>query len=115
MATNGGIATNPQQQLNGILNQDREKQSVAVHTFNPDSTPEQKAASAGKGSNQLKSVQDKGDESGGKGEPCFEVSQSAHVTWAIVLRARDFQQLVCGALAEVEIFVKRVTDLEWSL
>lgn len=68
MAANGGIATDPQQQINGIIANDANKQSVAVHTFDPDATPEQKAASAGKGSSQIKSVAEKGDDAGGKGE-----------------------------------------------
>ncbi|EJD04407.1 tricalbin [Fomitiporia mediterranea MF3/22] len=56
MATNGG--TNGQPQLNGIIAQDKEKQNVAVHSFDPDATPEQKAAAAGKGRNQIESSKD---------------------------------------------------------
>ena len=71
MAANGGISASPQQQLNGLLAKDADKQRVAVHTFDPDATPEQKAAAAGKGRDQLKSVVDKGDAPGGKGESVF--------------------------------------------
>lgn len=59
--------TNGQAQLNGIMAQDKEKQSVNVHTFDPNSTPEQKAAAAGKGRSQLESA-NKSDAPGGKGE-----------------------------------------------
>ena len=45
-ATNGGGTGQPE--LNGIIQQDKEKQSVAVYSFDPDATPEQKAAAAGK-------------------------------------------------------------------
>ena len=48
------------------ITQDREKQSVAVHTFDPDATPEQKAAAAGKGRSQIDGG--KKDTPGGKGE-----------------------------------------------
>ena len=71
MAANGGISASPQQQLNGLLAKDADKQRVAVHTFDPDATPEQKAAAAGKGRDQLKSIVDKGDAPGGKGESVF--------------------------------------------
>ena len=59
-------ANNPQ--LNGLLAQDREKQSVAVHSFDPDATPAQKAAAAGKGRSQLTNGNSKDDSPGGKGE-----------------------------------------------
>ena len=59
-------ANNPQ--LNGLLAQDREKQSVAVHSFDPDATPAQKAAAAGKGRSQLTNRNSKDDSPGGKGE-----------------------------------------------
>jgi hypothetical protein len=53
-------------QLNGIIQQDKQKESVAVHSFDPNATPEQKAAAAGKGRNQIESASDNGP--GGKGE-----------------------------------------------
>ena len=59
-------ANNPQ--LNGLLAQDREKQSVAVHSFDPDAPPAQKAAAAGKGRSQLTNGNSKDDSPGGKGE-----------------------------------------------
>ncbi|KAH8120625.1 tricalbin [Phellopilus nigrolimitatus] len=63
MATNGG-ATNGQAGLDGIVEHDQEKQSVAVHTFDPDASPAQKGAAAGKGREQISSG--KNDQPGGK-------------------------------------------------
>ena len=63
-----GAATNAQQQVNGLVQQDREKNRVAVHTFDPNSTPEQKAAAAGKGSDQLKSAKKSEQVASGKGK-----------------------------------------------
>lgn len=45
-------------QANNILREDAKKGNMAVHTFDPDATPEQKASAAGKGRDQLKSVVD---------------------------------------------------------
>lgn len=45
-----------QDQANGIVKQDADKSGVPVHTFDPDATPQQKAATAGKNEDQLKSV-----------------------------------------------------------
>lgn len=45
-------------QANDILREDAKKGNTTVHTFDPDATPEQKAAAAGKGRDQLKSVVD---------------------------------------------------------
>lgn len=52
------MALNPdaQAELNGILHQDAAKNRVAVHSFDPNATPEQKAAAAGKGREKLKKV-----------------------------------------------------------
>lgn len=61
-------AADAQQQVNGIVKQDQDKNRVAVHTFDPDATPEQKAAAAGKGASQLKSAKKADQASGGKGE-----------------------------------------------
>lgn len=56
-----------QAQLNGIMQQDASKNSVPVHTFNPDASPEAKGAAAGKGKDKLESVMpDAG--AGGTGE-----------------------------------------------
>ena len=44
------------------LKQDASKGRVAVHTFDPDASPAQKAAAAGKGKEQLKGVQRKSEE-----------------------------------------------------
>src|SRR5882762_9938523 len=50
-----GIASTLQKQANHIVKEDASKSNVAVHTFDPDASPQQKAASAGKGADQLKS------------------------------------------------------------
>ncbi|KAI5124397.1 hypothetical protein M0805_008282 [Coniferiporia weirii] len=67
MASYGG-ATNgqaqAQAQLNGLVAHDQQKQRVAVHTFDPDATPEQKAAKAGKGRGDIGG--DGVDHAGGK-------------------------------------------------
>jgi hypothetical protein len=42
-----------------------EAKGVAVHTFDPNASPAEKAASAGKARDQLKSVKDKGPADGG--------------------------------------------------
>ena len=59
-------AHNGEPQLNGLIQEDKQKQSVAVHTFDPDATPEQKAAAAGKGRSQIEAGKD--NDAGGKGE-----------------------------------------------
>ena len=56
MATNhpaGDPATDAQAKVNGIVQNDQAKQRVPVHTFNPDSSPQQKAAAAGKAKTKL--------------------------------------------------------------
>lgn len=55
MTSNGLAATNGDQAL-------PENGRVAVHTFDENATPEQKAASAGKARDQLKSVAQKEEE-----------------------------------------------------
>jgi hypothetical protein len=55
MATSSPQNGSAQDQVNKLVNQDAAKGRVAVHTFDPDETPQQKAAAAGKGSEQLKS------------------------------------------------------------
>ncbi|THH27082.1 hypothetical protein EUX98_g7106 [Antrodiella citrinella] len=45
-----------QHQLNGIVQNDTDKNRVPVHTFNPDANPQAKAAAAGKNSDQLNGV-----------------------------------------------------------
>ncbi|GBE78423.1 Uncharacterized protein SCP_0113110 [Sparassis crispa] len=47
-----------QAELNDILAKDADKNRVAVHTFDPDATPEQKAAAAGSQKDKLKSGKD---------------------------------------------------------
>lgn len=64
----GGMPPNAQAQLNGIVAKDAEKNVVPVHTFNPDATPQQKAASAAQGMDKLKSVKEDGNaDAGAKG------------------------------------------------
>ncbi len=53
MATNGAAPTSGAQ-LNAILNKDAERNPV--YTFDPDAPPQQKAAAAGKGREQLQSI-----------------------------------------------------------
>jgi len=64
---NAAATPDAQAQVNGIVKHDQDKNRVAVHTFNPDATPEQKAAAAGKGSGQLKSAKQVDQVAGGKG------------------------------------------------
>ncbi|EMD41578.1 hypothetical protein CERSUDRAFT_110127 [Gelatoporia subvermispora B] len=56
MATVNGSAPPPdaQAQLNGIVESDVAKNRVAVHTFDPNASPEEKAAAAGAGKDKLK-------------------------------------------------------------
>lgn len=58
-------ASSDVQLLNGILQVDANK-GAAVHTFDPDASPEAKAALAGQSTNELKSTMSTGN-SGGKG------------------------------------------------
>ncbi|OCH88587.1 tricalbin [Obba rivulosa] len=66
MATVNGNAPHPDPhaQLNGVLEGDAAKNRVAVHTFDPDASPEQKAAAAGKGKEKLKRAKDDAGPSG---------------------------------------------------
>lgn len=45
-----------QAELNHIVKADTDKNRVAVHTFDPNATPQEKAASAGQQKDKLKSV-----------------------------------------------------------
>ena len=57
MATTNGHPPPPidaQAKLNGIVSQDASKGRVAVHTFDPDATPQEKAAAAGRAKENLK-------------------------------------------------------------
>jgi hypothetical protein len=60
-----------QSQVNGIMQQDAAKGRVAVHTFDPESTPQEKGAAAGKARDQVKSNTKKEEDAGGKGEHSF--------------------------------------------
>jgi hypothetical protein len=57
-ATNGnGVPQQDAQvQLNGLVQADAEKNRVAVHSFDPNASPAEKAAAAGKGRDAVKSV-----------------------------------------------------------
>lgn len=64
MAAANGSA-NGKAEVNGILKHDADK-GAPVHTFDPASSPSEKASSAGKARDQLKSVKESEDV-GGKG------------------------------------------------
>lgn len=55
MATNGAAPTDPAQ-LDTILKQGAERKGVPVHSFDPDAPPQEKAAAARKGRDQLDSI-----------------------------------------------------------
>lgn len=55
MATNGAVPISAAQQ-DAILKQDAEQNRAPVYTFDPDAPPQQKAAAAGKGREQLQSI-----------------------------------------------------------
>ncbi|KAJ3567153.1 hypothetical protein NP233_g6551 [Leucocoprinus birnbaumii] len=55
MATNGAAPPIPTQ-LDALLKQDADRNRVPVHTFDPDASPQEKAAAAGKARDQLQSV-----------------------------------------------------------
>lgn len=54
MAANGHNTPSQLQAVNDVVGEDSAKHRVPVHQFNPDSTPQQKAAAAGAGKEQLK-------------------------------------------------------------
>ncbi|EED81501.1 predicted protein [Postia placenta Mad-698-R] len=59
MAANGmTISPDAQAQVNGIVHDDTAKNRVPVHTFNPDASPEAKAAQAGQHADKLKPSDD---------------------------------------------------------
>ncbi|KZT23846.1 tricalbin [Neolentinus lepideus HHB14362 ss-1] len=53
-------------EVNNIVQKDTDNGRVAVHTFDPDASPEEKAAAAGKARNQLEPVSQKDTGAGGK-------------------------------------------------
>ncbi|KDQ54885.1 hypothetical protein JAAARDRAFT_37997 [Jaapia argillacea MUCL 33604] len=61
MASNGLAppSQEAQAQVNGIVQRDAAQGSVPVHTFDPNSTPQEKAAAAGKARDQLKPISQK--------------------------------------------------------
>lgn len=65
---NGATQPSGQDVINRIINQDEAK-GMPVHSFDPNASPAEKAASAGKTRDQLKSVKDRGPaDGGGRGE-----------------------------------------------
>ena len=69
MASVDGTPVPPavQAKVNGIVEQDAAKGRVPVHTFDPDASPEDKAAAAGKTSAKL-GLEDESLKSAAKGE-----------------------------------------------
>lgn len=55
MATNGG-AINGKAELGHILQQDADQGRVAVHSFDPNASPSEKGAAAGKARDALKPI-----------------------------------------------------------
>lgn len=66
MASNNGGAQEPtgQEVVSGMLKRDEAK-GAAVHSFDPDASPAEKAAAAGKARDQLTSVKQKDAADGG--------------------------------------------------
>ena len=62
------VPTNVQAKVNGIVEQDAAKGRVPVHTFDPDASPQAKAAAAGKEKHKL-GIENDDVKSGGKGMP----------------------------------------------
>jgi hypothetical protein len=66
-ATDFAVAS-AQDSVDAIVKEDEAKRRVAVHTFDPDASPQQKGASAGKARDQVKSLVTRDqDGSGDKG------------------------------------------------
>jgi hypothetical protein len=60
VSKNGGAREpSPQEAVTGLVKKDEAK-GMAVHTFDPNASPAEKAAVAGKGRDQVKSVKDRG-------------------------------------------------------
>lgn len=76
----GGLAPpspEAQAELNHIVKADVDKNRVAVHTFDPNATPQEKAAAAGQQKDKLKSVKpDTSPSAGGTG--------TSHVVFRLV-------------------------------
>jgi hypothetical protein len=73
MSANGtGDYGQARAQLNGIVQADAEKNRVAVHTFDPNASPAEKAAAAGKGRDAVKSerAQNGKANANGSGKSC---------------------------------------------
>ena len=68
------IPVNAQAKVNGIVEQDAAKGRVPVHTFDPDASPEAKAAAAGKEKHKL-GLESEDVKTGGKGMGCPRIPQ----------------------------------------
>lgn len=77
MASTDGtsVPANVQAKVNGIVEQDAAKGRVPVHTFDPDASPESKAADAGKQKQKLGIDRDD-VKTGGKGECIYILDYS---------------------------------------
>jgi type IV pilus biogenesis protein CpaD/CtpE len=64
-----GMSASARDQLNGIVKEDLTKDRVALHVFDPDASPQQKGAAAGKARDQVKSVTNGKNDSAAKGTP----------------------------------------------
>ena len=70
-----GVPPEAQAQLNGFIAEEASKTAVPVHTFNPDATPQEKAAVAEKGKDKLDSVKEN-DDAGAGGKGALNISLS---------------------------------------
>ncbi|KAI0344135.1 tricalbin [Trametopsis cervina] len=69
LAPDGLVPPNPLtaiQEVNKIVNRDEAKNRVAVHTFDPEASPEEKGRAAGAQKDKLKSVNAEANDAGGK-------------------------------------------------
>jgi hypothetical protein len=62
---NGGAREPSPQEVVAVLVKEDESKGMAVHSFDPDASPAEKAAAVGKGRDQLKSLKDRGPGDGG--------------------------------------------------
>jgi hypothetical protein len=66
-------ATRAHGQANDILQKDASRGNVAVHTFDPDASPAEKASAAGSARTQLTSTIPAKPSDGGRGQPSLYV------------------------------------------
>jgi hypothetical protein len=65
--TNGTRETSAQEAVTGLVKKDEAK-GMAVHSFDPKASPAEKAAAAGKGRDQVKSVKEGLADGGSRGK-----------------------------------------------